>query len=92
MLRIDPEEGEEDGEPKPNKAKLDTSMFTYQGVKPMRPPPTFPPSTSVQMPTSSYVNNPSGVASSSNSMDVSQMSSSHVAHTHGAIPPKVCIE
>lgn len=29
MLRIDPEEGDEDGEAKPVKIKIDQSLFTY---------------------------------------------------------------
>jgi hypothetical protein len=32
MLRIDPEEGDEDGEAKPVKLKIDQNLFTYAGA------------------------------------------------------------
>lgn len=33
MLRIDPEEGDEDGEVKPVKLKIDQNLFTYSNAK-----------------------------------------------------------
>lgn len=47
MLRIDPEEGDEDGEAKPAaKLKIDQNLFTYSNAKPMNsnhPPAMQPP-------------------------------------------------
>lgn len=42
MLRIDPEEGDEDGEAKPVKLKIDQNLFTYSNAKAINasgPPP-----------------------------------------------------
>ena len=33
MLRIDPEEGDEDGDAKPMKVKVDQTLFTYPGAQ-----------------------------------------------------------
>lgn len=43
MLRIDPEEGDEDGEAKPVKLKIDQNLFTYSNAKSAAGNPSAPP-------------------------------------------------
>jgi len=64
MLRIDPEDGEEDGEVKQVKIKIDQNLFTYPSAKPQHQGRGMGGSSEIP---STSVNNVSGRATNSTS-------------------------
>lgn len=75
MLRIDPEENDEDGEAKPAKIKIDQNLFQYPKARPSGP----------------TVNDTPSSASGSSSVEVSPVKSSSNSAAAPGTPQYACI-